>query len=106
MVQSAQNRHRQRATDALNAPWTRSPMGARPAGTPKPQKLEPRMLQNQKSIQQPKRDRRDYEQKIETAERIEGAASGSKRLSWNGLRKQDVDARPSQLLRPLDNTLI
>jgi hypothetical protein len=85
---------------------TRDPMGARARGHPQPQKLAPRMLQNQKSIQQPKRDRRDYEQKIETAERIEGAASGSKRLSWNGLRKQDVDARPSQLLRPLDNTLI
>jgi hypothetical protein len=41
---------------------TRDPMGARARGHPQPQKLAPRMLQNQKSIQQPKRDRRDYEQ--------------------------------------------
>src|SRR6478672_7766185 len=37
-------------------------MGARARGHTQPHKLAAGMLQNQKSIQQPKRDRRDYEQ--------------------------------------------
>src|SRR5712692_10034608 len=37
-------------------------MGARACGHTKPQKLAAAMLQDQKSIQQPKRDRRHYEQ--------------------------------------------
>src|SRR5262245_12212131 len=41
---------------------TGNPMGARTCGHAQPQKLAPGMLQDQKSIQQPKRDRRDYEQ--------------------------------------------
>jgi len=41
---------------------TGNPMGARTCGYAQPQKLAPGMLQDQKSIQQPKRDRRDYEQ--------------------------------------------
>ncbi len=41
---------------------TGNPMGARACGHTQPQKLAAGMLQDQKSIQQPKRDRRDYEQ--------------------------------------------
>src|SRR5262249_25166105 len=41
---------------------TRNPMGARACGNAQPQKLAAGMLQDQKSIQQPKRDRRDYKQ--------------------------------------------
>jgi hypothetical protein len=41
---------------------TGNPMGAWTCGHAQPQKLAPGMLQDQKSIQQPKRDRRDYEQ--------------------------------------------
>jgi hypothetical protein len=40
---------------------TGNPMGARACGHVQPQKLAAGMLQDQKSIQQPKRDRRDYE---------------------------------------------
>jgi hypothetical protein len=39
-----------------------NPMGARACGHTQPQKLAAGMLQDQKSIQQPKRDRRDDEQ--------------------------------------------
>src|SRR6478672_7316218 len=39
---------------------TGNPMGARACGHTQPQKLAAGMLQDQKSIQQPKRDRRDY----------------------------------------------
>jgi hypothetical protein len=41
---------------------TGNPTGARTCGHAQPQKLAPGMLQNQKPIQQPKRDRWDYEQ--------------------------------------------
>jgi hypothetical protein len=41
---------------------TGNPMGARACGHTQPQKLAAGMLQDQKRIQQPKRDRRDYEQ--------------------------------------------
>src|SRR5262252_626044 len=41
---------------------TGNPMGARACGHTQPQKLAAGMLQDQISIQQPKRDRRDYEQ--------------------------------------------
>jgi hypothetical protein len=41
---------------------TGNPLGARACGHTQPQKLAAGMLQDQKSIQQPKRDRRDYEQ--------------------------------------------
>src|SRR6516164_136763 len=41
---------------------TGNPMGAWTCGHAQPQKLAPGMPQDQKSIQQPKRDRRDYEQ--------------------------------------------
>jgi hypothetical protein len=41
---------------------TGNPMGARACGHTQPQKLAAGMLQDQKPIQQPKRDRRDYEQ--------------------------------------------
>ena len=41
---------------------TGDPMGARPCGHTQPHKLAAGMLQDQKSIQQPKRDRWDYEQ--------------------------------------------
>src|SRR6266487_3724654 len=41
---------------------TGNPMGVRACGHTQPQKLAAGMLQDQKSIQQPKRDRRDYEQ--------------------------------------------
>src|SRR5258708_1381178 len=41
---------------------TDNPVSARPCGHTQPQKLAAGMLQDQKSIQQPKRDRRDYEQ--------------------------------------------
>jgi len=41
---------------------TGNPMGARTCAHAQPQKLAPGMLQDQKPIQQPKRDRRDYEQ--------------------------------------------
>jgi hypothetical protein len=41
---------------------TGNPMGARACGRTQPQKLAAGMLPDQKSIQQPKRDRRDYEQ--------------------------------------------
>src|SRR6516164_2832346 len=41
---------------------TGNPMGARACGHTQPQKLAAGMLQDQKSIQQPKRNRRDYEQ--------------------------------------------
>src|SRR5262249_32314307 len=40
---------------------TGNPMSARACGHVQPQKLAARMMQDQKSIQQPKRDRRDYE---------------------------------------------
>src|SRR5258708_5744948 len=40
---------------------TGNPMGARACGHVQPQKLAAGMLQDQKPIQQPKRDRRDYE---------------------------------------------
>src|SRR5260221_14343219 len=41
---------------------TGNPMGARARGHTQPQKLAARMLQDQKSTQQPKPDARDYEQ--------------------------------------------
>src|SRR6266446_9107401 len=41
---------------------TADPIGTRACGHTQPQKLAAGMLQDQKSIQQPKRDRRDYEQ--------------------------------------------
>jgi len=41
---------------------TGNPIGARVCGHTQPQKLAAGMLQDQKSIQQPKRDRRHYEQ--------------------------------------------
>src|SRR5438067_13718672 len=41
---------------------TGNPMGARACGHAQPQKLAPGMLQDRKPIQQPKRDRRDYQQ--------------------------------------------
>src|SRR5260221_11387652 len=40
---------------------TGNPMGGRACGHTQPQKLTAGMLQDQKSVQQPKRDRRDYE---------------------------------------------